>query len=292
MDIPGGPWMKNRLWFAVLIVFLGLLFCPSSARAEIYAETLATGRIDWSNGMVEAMGVGVPSRKITSRAQARALAVEQARADAARNMFKTIGMLRIDNDHAAKDMMLRHGSLYGHLKTLVLHAAEIQTFFLPPNRVRIIFTVKIRGGVANILLPDSIREIEHIKGGILDKKRYSTDSRKKKAFTGLIIDCRGLKVTPALVPHILDEDGNEVYGPSVVTRKDAVRKGVAGYERKMHDALHDSRVGANPLVVKALRGSGKNSCDIVVSDADAARIIASPKNLGFLRCADVIIVLD
>jgi len=284
--------LKNRFRFAAVMVFLGVLFYPSLSGAEIYVESLATGSIDWSNGVVEAIGVGVPPRNIANQVQARALAVQEARLGAVRNLFKTIRMLRIDNDHLAKDMVLKHGFLYDRLKKLVLHAAEIETFFLPPDRVRIIFTVKIRGGVANILLPDSIQEIEHIKGGVVDKKADSTESRKKKAFTGLIVDCRGLKVTPALVPHILDEEGNEIYGPSVVTRRDAVRKGVAGDERKIHDALHDPRIGANPLVVKAVRASGRNSCDIVVSDADAARIVAAPENLGFLRCADVIIVLD
>ncbi len=292
MGIPGRRVMKNRLRSAALMVLLVLLFYPSLSGAGIYVETLATGRIDWSNGVVEAIGIGVPPRKIANQAQARTLALQQARVLAARNILKTLKTLRIDRDSLAKDMMLKHGFLGDQLKKLVYHAAEREIFFLPRNRVKMILTVGIRGGLADILLPESIREIDHIKGGIPEKKGNSSESREKKAFTGLVIDCRGLKVTPALVPHVLDEEGNEIYGPAIVTRREALRKGVARYEKRIEDALRDPRIGANPLKVKAVRASGRNSCDIVLSNADAARIIETPANLGFLRSAGVIIVLD
>lgn len=287
-----GRQMKGGRRWAALMVFVGLVLYPSFSGAGVYVEKLAEGRIDWSNGVVEATGVGVFPRKIANLAQARALATQQARLLAVKNFLKTLKLLRIDSDHLAKDMVLKHGSLDDQLKSLVYHAAEMEAFFLPRNRVKTVITVVTRGKLADILLPESIREIERIKGGIPDKKADAPEPPEKKAFTGLVVDCRGLKVIPALVPRILDEEGNEVYGPAIVNRRDAVRKGVAGYEKKIGDALRDPRIGTNPLKVKAVRASGRKPCDIVLSNADAERVIAAPANLGFLRSAGVIFVLD
>jgi hypothetical protein len=284
--------MKTRLRCAELMFFLCLVLYPSFSGAEIYVEKLATGRIDWSNGVVEASGVGVPPGKIENQAQARTLATQQARLLAARNILKTLKMLRIDSDHLAKDMVLKHDSFNDQLKNLVYRAAATETFFLEQSKVKTTITVVIRGKLADMLLPGSIREIEHIKGEMPDKKADSPKPLEKKAFTGLVIDCRGLKVIPALVPRLMDEEGDEIYGPAVVTRKDALRKGMAGYEKKIDDALRDPRIGTNPLKVTAVRASGRNPCDIVISNADAARILEAPANLGFLRSAGVIIVLD
>lgn len=284
--------MRSRLRCAELMFFLCLVFYPAFSRADIYVENLATGRIDWSNGVVEATGVGVPPGKIENQAQARALATQEARLLAARNILKTLKMLRMNSDHLAKDMVLKHDSLNDQLKNLVSHAAATEAFFLEQGKVKWTITVVIRGKLADMLLPGSIREIEHIKGEMPDKKADSLKSHEKKAFTGLVIDCRGLKVTPALVPRIMDEEGNEIYGPAVVTRRDAIRIGVAGYEKKIDDALLDPRIGTNPLKVTGVRASGRNPCDIVISNADAARVFEAPANLGFLRSAGVVIVLD
>ncbi len=48
--------------------------------------------------------------------------------------------------------------------------------------------------------------------------------------SGLVIVAKGLKITPALAPRILDETGKEIYGP------DFVRAG----------ALRDEHPGTSP----------------------------------------------
>jgi len=46
-----------------------------------------------------------------------------------------------------------------------------------------------------------------------------TKGPKSMVFSGLIIDCRGLHVKPALAPKIVDEEGREIYGSAYVTRR-------------------------------------------------------------------------
>jgi hypothetical protein len=275
-----------------LIVLLTLLFRPVFVYAEIYTEILSAGLIDWSNGVIEATGTAEPPRKTANQAQARALAAQEAETTAKRNLIETLSMLRVDSDHFAKEVVLTPDLFDQKMKKTVYNTAAMETFFLSGNRVKRVITLDLRGTLANILLPKTIREIDQIKGGTVEGNSISSKSPKRKPHTGLVIDCRGLRVTPALVPRILDEDGNEIYGPAVVNRKDAVAKGAASYSKNFEDALRNRRVGANPLQVKAVSASGKNSCDIIISNADAARIIEVPANLNFLRTAGVMIVLD
>jgi hypothetical protein len=51
-------------------------------------------------------------------------------------------------------------------------------------------------------------------------------------------------------------------------------------------------VGEKPLVVKGLRASGANGCDVVLSNADAAMLLAATGNLSFLEKAKVMVVVD
>lgn len=284
--------MKNRLARAILIVGLSLLLFPSWSEAGAYVERTKKGRIDWSNRIVEAVGVGVAPGKVLNRAQARALAIQNARLAARKNIFEILKMLPIDSKHLARDIVLKNGPLAAKVQEMLYRSEQVEISFLPGNKVRMKIAIAIRGPLADILLPGSIREIEHIKCSHGKRKMDSAKKREKKAFTGLIVDCRGLKVRPAIVPRIVDEDGNEIYGPAIVNRESALRKGVACYMKRLGDALHDARIGKNPMTVKGVRPSGTNSSDIVVANSDAGRIVGTPANLGFLRNADVIIVLE
>jgi hypothetical protein len=276
----------------MLLVFLGVLLFPSFSMAAVYEEDVEGGKIDWSNGIVEGVGIGLPPKDAVSRAHGRALAQQQAALLARSDILQILGNLRIDSRHLGKDMCAKYSSCGEKISELLPQVEETETYFLPGNRVRRCVAVCIRGPLADILLPASVREIEHIKGGVPKKKSESPGAAVQKAFTGLVVDCRGLGVKPAMVPRILDEDGNEIYGPATVNRRYAVRNGAAKYIKKFNDALHDRRVGENPLIVKAVKSSGPNSCDIVISNSDAAKIIGTPANLSFLEEAGVIIVLD
>jgi len=112
-------------------------------------------------------------------------------------------------------------------------------------------------------------------------------------FTGLIIDARGLGVIPSLGPKVVDEDGKEIYGSAYVSRKFAVKWGMAGYTKTTEQAAKQTdRVGAAPGVIKALRGAGASKCDLVISNKDAQSVVAAAKSMKFLADCRVIIVVD
>ena len=108
--------------------------------------------------------------------------------------------------------------------------------------------------------------------------------------TGLVIDGRGLGLRPALLPRIVDPEGQEIYVGQVVTRTNAVEQGVAGYAKDVKAAANNFRVTDNPAVIKGLRASGSAGTDIVVARADAQMLHQLGGQGDFLQNCRVIIV--
>lgn len=110
-------------------------------------------------------------------------------------------------------------------------------------------------------------------------------------YTGVIVDARGLGLSPALFPRLLNEAGEEIYGLGFVLRPYAVEKGMVSYVTSPHEAYNLGRVGMNPLRVSALRATGRNRTDLVIPDPEARRL-HSLRNLRLLERCQVVVIVD
>lgn len=100
-------------------------------------------------------------------------------------------------------------------------------------------------------------------------------------YTGLIVDCYGLKIARDPFARILDASGACVYGELKSELRPPMKdcmleSGLATYCCSMEDATAHKRVGSNPLIVKATdvvsrRGSAPPT-DPVLSCEDAKRV--------------------
>ncbi|HXY53125.1 MAG TPA: LPP20 family lipoprotein [Nitrospirota bacterium] len=108
--------------------------------------------------------------------------------------------------------------------------------------------------------------------------------------TGLVIDGRGLGLRPALLPRIVDPQGQEIYVGQVVTRTNAVEQGVAGYAKDVNAATNNFRVTDNPAVIKGLSASGAARTDVVIGQADSQVLRQMSGKGDFLQYCRVIIV--
>ena len=109
--------------------------------------------------------------------------------------------------------------------------------------------------------------------------------------TGLIVDAKDLSFNPTASVKILDEEGREVYGSAYLDKQWVEKQGVVGYANSLADAKGNERVGKNPHVVKAIRVTGPNNKDLVLSEEDARKVRELGKNLNFLDQAKVVIVV-
>ena len=143
--------------------------------------------------------------------------------------------------------------------------------------VELTVEMALDGKLADLLLPNQAAPATKTAQG------------SKDVGSGLVIVAKGLKVSPALAPRILDESGREIYGPQSVQQGALRENGIAGYLTSEDAAEHSARVGAHPLTVKALKAQGS---DVVISASDAAKLSDAQSNLGFLSEGKVIIVID
>jgi hypothetical protein len=110
-------------------------------------------------------------------------------------------------------------------------------------------------------------------------------------YTGLIFDAQSLSFIPSASPKILDEDGREVYGSAYVDKEWVEKQGIAGYAKSLEEAKANQRVSGNPLVIKAMKVTGANNRDLIISNGDARKIRELAKNINFLDRAKVMIVV-
>ena len=232
-------------------------------------------KIDWANKVIIARGTAAPNLKAANVAAARLGAERAAKIDAWRNILEALKGVKIDSKTSVGDKM-KDAKIRTKVEGIVKNFEVLDTKYFSDGGVDVIVRMRLDGPLTKALLPP--------KTGA--KKKVAS-----KSYTGLIVDARGLKVAPALAPRILDEKGNEVYGPSVVTPEGIEANGIAGYAKDLDDAKKNPRVAGNPLIVKAKAPKKEGSCDIVLSSEEAKKL-KSRKDLSFLGYGRVMIVTD
>jgi hypothetical protein len=291
--------MKNPLKFVLLLAILNPISTAGyGADQRSFIEFKEKGAVDWTAGVVEAKGVGVPAT-FTDYAKAQAPRQEtitDAINKARHNLLETIVGLRINSENRVIDILENYPSIMIQLKDMVRQAPEIETLrkYLYDGTVEAWSQMKINGGFSQLILPSEIRQIEPIKQ-VLPSKNPTTSktrSRSSDIYTGMVVDARGIQAVPVLSPVILDEKLAEVFGPAYVSREFAVQRGIVRYTSNISQAKYDSRVSDNPLIVKALKTLWPGRCDLIISNADAAKLRSASEHLVFLKKCRVIIVLD
>jgi len=270
-----------------IVIFLSLFFIiPWEARAQNAVESFENGKIDWTTGVGSAIGIGAPPPKPVNMAQARAMAKRAAVIVARRNLLEIIKGVRIDSMTLVKDFVVQSDIIRNQVDGYLERSQVVDIAYMSDGSVEATVAMNLRGGFSNLMLPKSIQSIPAIR------QPQVSPGAQGEAYTGLVLDTRGFQVKPAMSPKVVDEDGNEVYGSSYVSRDYAINQGMAGYAKDLTSAQTNDRVTNNPLTVKGIKTADSGESDIVISNADAARIKGSADNLIFLQKCRVMVVLD
>src|SRR5262249_17197589 len=114
----------------------------------------------------------------------------------------------------------------------------------------------------------------------------TTKTDAAKANTGLVIDARGLKVTPALSPRVIGADGKPVYSVDSLSSDARKSSGVASYVASLEEANKSMKAGDKPLVLKASEAKGT---DLVLAESDLKKLAET--NTSFLSEGRVVVVM-
>ncbi|MBU4343970.1 MAG: hypothetical protein L6247_00850 [Desulfobacteraceae bacterium] len=288
--------------YAILaIVFVGLLILPASVYCQQWqdlVEQIGTGDINWTKGIIQAKGIGVPPEKYYGKPQARPMALRAAKLDAMRNLLEVTKGVRISSTTLVKDFAITSDIIMSQVEGMVKGAQVVHQEYMSDGTVEVTIQMSLMGGFAQLILPVEIKQVESVRPMLPVHKapivEPSAPALKpvSEVFTGMVIDARGINARPAMAPKILNENGEEVYGSAYVSREFAVQQGMSGYAKDLTAAQSNPRVTNSPLTVKGLRTEGHGRSDIVISNADASRLRSASEHLSFLKKCRVMVVVD
>lgn len=278
--------MRKQLSFVLTLLFLLTLsvFGYTDNSIEVI-EQKEKGSINWSRGVVQAKGIGIPLPKIPENSNDRTVALTDAKLNAFRIILEIIRELRINGTTVVGDYEIQEPAIMSRIENMVKNAKVVKKEYLTDGTVKIEMEVNLRGGFAQLVLPNDIKPLDSITLVTMNKA-------SSPVFTGLVVDAKGLGVRPVMVPRILDENNQEVYGSAFVSREYAVQQGMSGYARNLKESLNNQRVADHPLVVKGLKTLGPGRSEIVISNADASKLRSTSESLYFMKKCRVIIVVD
>ena len=274
-----------RLVIAALMVACAGMSTARAQEPEPAYPDPGTFAIDWQRQVIVTNSLGVPN---TSAPQPtwRASALRAARLAAYRDLLEALKGVAVSSETTVENMMVSSDVIRSEVEGLLHDFVVLDTRYYESMDVSVIVEVPLTGAHTEALLGEELkaRPASPEPG----RARTVTGSR---AVTGLVVDASGLDLTPAMAPKIVDEAGQEVYGTADVSRQFAITQGVVGYHNNVEAAAQNERVAGNPLVVRGIRVSGPNNCDVVISTADANRIREMAGNQTFLAECRVMIVV-
>jgi hypothetical protein len=275
------------------------MLIPENGNGDVDGDLIQSfphGHLNWSTGIltvksvIEPLGFNDDPSKYN---QQLGLVLSQW-------MMESLSYIRVDSHRTLADLLEADDKIREKFIDITQTTPMHQYADSPNGKVEMAVKIQLYGGLAQLMLPADIRQVETItavssNAGGKDRNQTPRGASVHKAmeehYTGLVVDARGLDVQPALVPVLVDENYQEVFGAAFVSREYAVQNGLSGYARSMRETDH-RRVGKLPLCVKGLHKASGGLCDIVISNADAAKLRSASAHLAFLKKCRVLILLD
>ncbi len=283
---------KSTTRFFLSLTCVGLC-ALSSQSALVHAADMKVQRVteidgnitvDWSEGVIRVVGVGAPPDRGTL-SQKQLMAERSATADAYRQLMDAIYKVRVNSETVVRDYAMESETLDSYLQALVKGAQKIDQRYLDDGTIEVEMAVKLYAskGLSGILQPQ-----KHISPPLPVEEQADPNPGN---YTGVIIDCRGLGLAPAMSPAVMSQTGGELYLGSVAVEPDfVITQGIVGYAHSLAQARQNIRVGANPLIIKGLSATGSFRTDVIIAKEDVRRLLGLNVSNGLLREARVILV--
>jgi hypothetical protein len=272
------PWLSSGwgagLGLACFFLMLGTAAAQWRQSDAVVVETLPTGRVDWTAGLVYSTAQAVPAARGGVHASALEMAIDMAR----RQLRETLMQLHLDAERTIGSVVQDTVEQQQRLATLVANAEVSETRYLPRGGVESTIQMPLFGPFTALLWPQmpTAADIVEPAGDVVH--------------TGIIIDARGLAIQQALFPQIFDEEGQALYAPARVRAESAQQRGFMVYATAFDSPQIEPRVGKNPLVLRARRVVGRGRVNLIIYQTDALQLQGSAVLRALLGQCRVVIV--
>ena len=286
-------------------LFLVITFLVTlSAQNDFIGDVFENGSINYGDRTIQAIGIGFIPENVINAGQARRSAMRIAKQDALRQLIEIVNGVNVTSETTVSGAMF-DDVIKTQVQGAIRGARRIgDPKYLSDTSVEVVYEVKM-ADISLVLLPmaekaptltfDNVNvTVSGTVAAAPEQQQAGTADTgvKSGGVTGIIIDGTGLGLRPAMSPRILNQSGSVVYGPGQYSRDYAAANGVAGYAKSLDQAKSDTRVQGNPLVIRAASASGSSSADVIISNADAGKLVVADGAAGLLKNCRVMIVLD
>ncbi len=277
-------YMKTIKLISLLLIIITCLTASAEPRES------EKGKIDWIKGVIISEGryslsiddkgdsIDEETGSKTSISFSRDQSYEKAKEKAIYGAALAVNDVLIDPDTRIKDLILRDTEVRQKISH---HLHEYSRFKEKPSgylsstcelELRLSYLLN----VLNIAFPE-------------DEFPTRNDNEIHTKYTSLIIDTRGLKIKPMLLPSIMNENGLEVYSRNQISGQAAVKNLAVSYTLSEKEAIKHKKAGSHPFFCTALKSLNGNP---VLSDEDIKRIFSHKENFTFLKKCKVLFIID
>src|SRR5512141_39645 len=154
----------------------------------------SSGKVDWTTGVLTAVGIGAPPAQPANAAQARAMAERAAQVVAYRNLLEAVKGVRVDSTTTVENFIVTSDVIRTEVSGIIQGAMIMDKKYMSDGSVEVTVGMRLTGALADALLPKTLPTPPTGLAGTL------APAAPGQMYTGLIVDARGLGVKPAMAP--------------------------------------------------------------------------------------------
>lgn len=298
----------------LICLVLGLVILVSGgviAAEDALLNSNQKAETDWEKAVVRAKGYGVAGDQIQNEARARILAREAAKTMAQRNLLEQIEGVNLNSTQKISGAQVESDVIKKRISGTLRGARVVEEKEVSQGSYMVVMEVKLYGknGVMKAVLP-TVKEESAAEEETMDSaaeqgtaeqtnnkganNETASDSAQELAadYTGLIINTMNLAVEPAISPKIYNAQGEVIYSVNTLNTDEVITNGIVGYNRSLNAAKANPRIGENPLVINAEDVRGATKADVVLSEANAQKVLRAANSSNIFSETKVIIVLN
>lgn len=298
--------------YTALALFMLLAFASTACAQESALNNgngfgglvveMSGSKVNWGDGYISATSEILPMQDTIDPQRTRALAVRQGGVETRKKLLDTVLSLSLDGSRSIADV---HGDDLKVMNSLrgFIQNSLLETSVQESGTVTISASLDLRDGLSSIIIPPTIPFLSGI-APTLSGKRSDEDmvqelsdaagfnGREAGVHSGVVIDARGFRLNPVLLPLIYDGRGVGVYGAFSVSREAVIKNGLVAYMTDEDSENLKNRVGNFPLKVKPVNVTGTGYSDLILSLEDGAKVKSVLKRKSVVDKCSVVILVD
>ncbi|MCX7970763.1 MAG: hypothetical protein N3A57_04295 [Negativicutes bacterium] len=300
--------MRRLFWQVMSLIVLVLTVTAVTAAADgggggaddSVPIDESVGVYYWDTGWIYAHGRSAytVNQDPGTPASGMALSQKDALDKAGTALEVLVGMVQVSSDSSVRRLMLDDNGVLIRVRKIMNDYYQMMTSNKMDDGTWDIWVgLPLYGdkSVAKAVLPYVRMEQEDpLKAFPKPSKDYQAGSGDK-AYTGVIINTKGLKNKPCLLPVIYDDSGRIVYSQEYLPLEKLIDTGMASFVApivlKNDVLLKNTRAGSNPLVIDAV-SLKDGRYNLVIKKTDADRLLAINAANGILQNCQVAIVMS